>query len=56
MGFVPFQIQLARAEAELWTPELENSVELVDQERDALFHLDGAEQRKIRDARPWRSR
>jgi hypothetical protein len=34
--------------------ELENAVELVDSQRDALYEYDGPEQQKINNDAPWK--
>lgn len=36
-------------------PELDNNVQLVDPQRDALYTYDAAEQKAINDAKPWRA-
>jgi COP9 signalosome complex subunit 5 len=38
----------------LLTTELENAVELVDPQRDALYEYDSAEQQNINKEAPWK--
>ncbi len=42
-------------QAHLSITELDNNVQLVDPQRDALYSYDAAEQKAIGDARPWRT-